>query len=564
MPSRASSCTVRYSTSPALGRRANSASACRSKTTNGMASRCNRRATTNPAGPAPTIATPGLLDIGSAACQSERLLDRGGELPRAVRGVARGSPGHMPVRAYQDAAGGLHLPQGRPFAIGVGHAFAAADGIDADGYPCAYGDFGRRGAPRLTAYAGEQREAQVVDEVERGDRDAVAFEPGVRDAGAGAGGRLVVQLGIACRGGVWAAVVGDDVASIAVPEFDAMGVELVVAQLDRLVQRVPALVAGWPGFIQGVEGFPAGFGGLGRLVPEGGLDRGSFLEAGNGALDALRPDGLSFGGVAVQQRGARPAGQHEGELPAEVVRIRDGHVEPEAVGRRGPVDRVAHAEHASGRIAGRDLRPDLPACDTEDLGVDVLAVLAVLAVFADEGADPPVQLVGAQRVQRYLGRVVHEGQHELGERLVADHRAEPQRGQRTRHHVPGQDAGAVRQVPGQVGTEPDVRGPGQVVGSFRRQASLAKDPAAGAVRAYHVLRSHGQRRLPVTLLDDAGNAALVWGEADELPPEPDVGASVPGGAQQHWFQHGLRAVRHRLGTGHPVVGGPLGAGPPRF
>ena len=323
----------------------------------------------------------------------------------------------------------------------------------------------------------------------------------MRDAGAGASGRLVVQLGVAHRGGVRAAVVDDDVAAIAVPEFDAMGVELVVAQLDRLVQRVPALVAGWPGFIQGVERLPAGFGGLGRLEAEGGLDRGSFLQAGDGALDALRPDRLSFGGVAVQQRGARPPGQDEGQLPAEVVRVRDGHVEPEAVGRRVPVNRVAHAEHASRRIGGRDLRPYLPSGDTEDLGVDV---------FADEGAYPSVQLVGAQRVQRYLVRVVHEGQHELGERLVADHRAEPQRGQRTRHHVPGQDSGAVRQVPGQVGAEPDVRGPGQIVGSFHRQPGLAKDPAAGAVGAYHVLRPHGQRRLPVTLSDDAGDAALVW------------------------------------------------------
>src|SRR5260370_2244544 len=143
--------------------------------------------------------------------------------------------------------------------------------MDADGYPRACGDFGRRAAPRLTAYAGEQREAQVVGEVEGGDRDAVSFEPGVRHPGAGASGRLVVQLGVAYRGGVWAAVVDDDVASVAVPEFDAMGVELVVAQLDRLVQRVPALVAGWAGLVQRVEGLPAGFGGLSRLVPEGGL-----------------------------------------------------------------------------------------------------------------------------------------------------------------------------------------------------------------------------------------------------------------------------------------------------
>jgi hypothetical protein len=76
-----------------------------------------------------------------------------------------------------------------------------------------------------------------------------------------------------------------------------------------------------------------------------------------------------------------------------------------------PVNRVAHAEHASGRIARRDLRPYLPSGDTEDLGVDVLAY---------EGAYPPVELVGAQRLQRHLLRVVHERQHEFGERLVAD------------------------------------------------------------------------------------------------------------------------------------------------
>ena len=122
----------------------------------------------------------------------------------------------------------------------------------------------------------------------------------------------------------------------------------------------------------------------------------------------------------------------------------------------------------------------------------------------------------------------------------------------------------MRQVPGQIGAEPDVRRPGQVVGSFDRQPGLAEDPAAGAVGAHHVLRPHGQRGISVTLLDDAGDAILILREVSELPPEPDVGAEVPGGPEEHRFQHGLRAVRHRLGTRHPVVGGPLGAGPPRF
>ena len=84
--------------------------------------------------------------------------------------------------------------------------------MDADGYPRVGGGFRRRLRPCLAAHSGEQREAQVVNEVERGDGHAVLFEPGVRDAGAGAGGRLVVQLGVAHRGRVRAAVAGDGVA----------------------------------------------------------------------------------------------------------------------------------------------------------------------------------------------------------------------------------------------------------------------------------------------------------------------------------------------------------------
>ncbi len=147
---------------------------------------------------------------------------------------------------------------------------------------------------------------------------------------------------------------------------------------------------------------------------------------------------------------------------------------------------------------------------------------------------------------------------------MADQRAEPERRQRSRHHVPGQDAGPVRQVPGQIGAEPDVRRPGQIVGSFGRQPGLAEHPAAGAVGAHHVLGPHGQRRICVTLPDDAGDPILALREAGELPPEPDVSARVPCRPQEHRFQHGLRAVRHRLRTRHPVVGDPLGAGPPRF
>jgi hypothetical protein len=84
-----------------------------------------------------------------------------------------------------------------------------------------------------------------------------------------------VQLGVAGGDGLRTVVVDDGVTAVAVPELDAMGVELVVAQL-----------------VEGIECLPARFGWLAGLVPDRGLDRGSFLQAGDGALDALRPDGL--------------------------------------------------------------------------------------------------------------------------------------------------------------------------------------------------------------------------------------------------------------------------------
>src|SRR5437868_7414346 len=78
----------------------------------------------------------------------------------------------MPVGAHEDTAGGLHLPQRGPLAVRVGHAFPASDDMDTDGYSRACGDFRCRLRPCLAAHPGEQGEAQVVGEVERGDRDA--------------------------------------------------------------------------------------------------------------------------------------------------------------------------------------------------------------------------------------------------------------------------------------------------------------------------------------------------------------------------------------------------------
>jgi len=125
----------------------------------------------------------------------------------------------------------------------------------------------------VSAHPGEQGESQRVDQIQRRQRPTVTFESGVGDARTGAGGGCVVEhrvaLGLRCRGGL----LGDDVAVIHVTQFDAVSVELVVAEFDRLAQRSATLVAGHPGLVEHVERLPAVLGGLIGFQPERRLYR---------------------------------------------------------------------------------------------------------------------------------------------------------------------------------------------------------------------------------------------------------------------------------------------------
>ncbi len=217
-----------------------------------------------------------------------------------------------------------------------------------------------------------------------------------------------------------------------------------------------------------------------------------------------------------------------------------------AVGGGVTVHRVAHAEHVARRVAGGDLRAYLPAGQTENLGVDVLA---------DHGADPLQQVFfGQLREHRVVG-VEHERQHELGVALVTDQGAQPQRRQRSGHHVPAQHSRAVLEKPGQVGPKPDVGGPAQIIGPVNGQTDLGQYQAAGAIGSDHVARPHLTGVSGGAVADHAGDAVGVLVQFDELGLKLDVGAGFTGGGQQHRFEHRLRAVGHRLRAGKEVLGG---------
>ena len=123
-------------------------------------------------------------------------MQRRGELLGSAGSDLERAPCDVPVRAHEDASAGLHLTHGGPISEGVEQAVVGADHVHVHGYTDRGRGCGRRACPRFAAAAGDEREAQSVDEVEGRDRFVVTFEAGVWDAGAGAAGGLGVQDGV--------------------------------------------------------------------------------------------------------------------------------------------------------------------------------------------------------------------------------------------------------------------------------------------------------------------------------------------------------------------------------
>ena len=177
-------------------------------------------------------------------------------------------------------------------------------------------------------------------------------DPAVRQPRAGPGRRVVEELAVARVLRLGRAVGDDRGRRVALPELDAVRVELVVLELERLLERDPLArrLRRVVGAGAHVLDHQVRVGGVGQA--EGLEDRPELLDRLVGAQHDLAPDGNAFGVVAVQQPLAGLAAQHQRELPGQVVGVLDRGVRAQAVARRVPVDGVAHAEHAARRGSG--------------------------------------------------------------------------------------------------------------------------------------------------------------------------------------------------------------------
>jgi hypothetical protein len=129
-------------------------------------------------------------------------------------------------------------------------------------------------------------------------------------------------------------------------------------------------------------------------------------------------------------------------------------------------------------------------------------------------------------------------------------------------HDPVQDAGPVRDVPGQVGSEQGVDGGGAAHDALDRQAEFIGDHGAGAVGADQVPAADGVLVAVQPAAQRRGDAGVVLHVAEVLGAEHDLGAPGGGVLDQDRFQVGLGDVQQRAGAALQVVPDPVLAGAP--
>ncbi len=361
---------------------------------------------------------------------------------------------------------------------------------------------------------------------------------------AGPGGGLVVQLRVPVTDRLGRAVVHPGTAAVAVADLDAVRVDLVVDPVGRGGQR-GAPGGGLLGVVgEAAQQVPLLRGGLPGGEAQRRRDAEEVHHAADRTVDDLAAHRQPLGLIGVQQRGRGRAVQHQLQLPAEVEGVRDRRVQPEAVGRRHLVHRVADAEHPAVRVAGGDDRVDLPRRDVLDPDVDgrvadalpdvrqdLLVVVAVelRAVVEEAQVDPFVPGADADEHPAVLGRVAGHGAHV-------------------------QDGRAVGAVLREVRLEPDRGDLGQPGGTLHGESGLLHHPAPRTVGADHVVGAHGVLQAGLPVGDHGRDAVLVLLQAQELLPEAEFAdPGLPDLLDQQRLQQVLREVAHRARAGRQVV-----------
>ena len=160
-------------------------------------------------------------------------------------GVGRGAgmtPGDKLIGSHENAAGFVDLASVRPVA-GIILVVAAGANDMRDDVDVRLGrDFARRLGPGFAADAGEEREAPLAGEIER--RTSRLSWSNTQTCGRCAPGRvdgLIIELVVALPFRLRRAVGDDGARSVALVHLDAVAIELVGLERDRLAQRFALL-----------------------------------------------------------------------------------------------------------------------------------------------------------------------------------------------------------------------------------------------------------------------------------------------------------------------------------
>ena len=429
------------------------------------------------------------------------------------------APGDDPVRSNENAAPIADLAAADPVAVDVVGVEPERDlharDVDAE----LGGDLRGGVEPRLSARTGDEGEPVVGAEVEGGDVPVADREPRVGKRAAWIRRCLVVQDGIASGLGRGRPVADDRSGPVALPELDAVGVELGIRHVERGQELGPMLLS--VGAVELVESRVDLVGRHPGPEPERREPAHHLVDALVRPVDDLATDRLALGIVAVEQRVAGQASHDERELPHQVVRVLHRGVAAQPVRGRVAVGGIAGDEEPTAPVArGHDVI-ELPGAHLLDRELDVPVSDGSSDALDDHRL---VELVGGQ-----------SGTNEDRAPLVPRLDAGPDTHQvlAARRDSDEERAGTMRGVAGQIGLDPDRDGIADPRLSLELESPVAADNRAGAVAPDRVAGDHLELGTALARAHAGRDMLVVLHDRDHLAggrPIP-AGLFLPAGRQ---------------------------------